>query len=184
MSKWPPDWWQHAVSKTSSIYTWWVIRVVARAGRAVRCLREIALRHLGFTAWVLAILLALYTPMVASLTMRVQADEVVEKIQTSSVTGDVVSVSPSLLSIENARTGSAVEETLIPVDSEVKLEGPKMLVQLVPGDRVRVDYEQTYRDGENGTRVILKTRATRIALLRSATGEGSLRSSDDGALPP
>lgn len=102
-----------------------------------------------------------------------------EHVEERTVTGDVVSVGRSFISVETAKTKTSAEEMMFWLDKGVRVEGPKQLSQLQPGDRVSVQYLQTYRVDDAGERVILKTVATKVALLRSAAGEGALRSADD-----
>ena len=101
-----------------------------------------------------------------------------EKVEEKTLTGDIVSVNSRQISVEYAKTATQAEEMLFSLDKDVDVEGPKTLKQLVAGDRVQVLYRQTYREDEKGQRVILKTLAKDITLLRSATAEGALRSED------
>lgn len=105
------------------------------------------------------------------------------KVEEGTITGDIVTATKRAVSVEYARTGTASEEMLLPLDDTIKVEGPKTLAQLKPGDRVSVQYRQTYRDGKDGKRTILKTVAVKIVLLRSALPEGSLRTEEAVATP-
>ena len=101
-----------------------------------------------------------------------------EKIEELTVAGDITNITTSMMTLETARTQNASEEMLLPLDKHVRIEGPKSLAQLQTGDRVSVQYRRTYRNDNDRGKVILKTLATKIMLLRSALPEGTLRSED------
>lgn len=106
-----------------------------------------------------------------------------EKVEELSATGEIVAVTKQFLSIELARTSVSAQEMAFTLDEQVRVEGPKALAQLTPGDRVSVEYRRTSGEGPAGEPVIRKTVATRIVLLRSALPEGTLRSEDSAAGP-
>jgi len=105
-------------------------------------------------------------------------DQPEEKVEEKEVTGDVVTVTKYAISVEFAKTPTASEEILLPFDAKTSVEGPRKIAELKFGDRVKVTYQQTSREDDQGHPVILKTVATQVALLRSATSESALRSTD------
>ena len=118
--------------------------------------------------------------MMAVVSRPAHASEAEEKLYEATVSGEIVSTNRQALSVEYAKTNSTSEEMLLPVDDKVEVSGPKSLAELKPGDRVSVSYRQTYREDKDGQRIVLKTMATKISLLRSATGKGVLLSTDEG----
>jgi hypothetical protein len=100
------------------------------------------------------------------------------KVISKEVTGEVVYVGKRAISVEFDRTADGSMEMLIPIDGNTMAKHLQTLAQLKRGDRVRVLYQQTYKEDEQGERVILKTVATTVALVRRAVPEGTLRSED------
>jgi hypothetical protein len=111
------------------------------------------------------------------------ASEPEEQIEDRTIAGEIAAVNKRFLSVEFSRTKTAAEEMAFSLDEKVTVEGAKKLGQLQPGDRVSVQYRQTYREGDEGQRVILKTVARKIVLLRTATPEGTLTSSEEVRTP-
>lgn len=95
-----------------------------------------------------------------------------EKLAYKEATGTVVHVGKQAISVEYLVTKEGSYEMLLPVGQETKLKHVRSFDELKRGDTVRVKYEQVYREGEKGERVILKTTATEIALVRSAPRGG------------
>lgn len=105
-----------------------------------------------------------------------QPDDVT--VQSKDITGEVVYVSRRSLSIEYKRSGGSLYEMLIPVDADTKVERVSSLAELKRGDRVRVHFNQLVKAAAEGEEPrIVKTVATKVALVREASPEGTLRSS-------
>lgn len=142
-------------------------------------LRGSALRRCGFWARIsaLVLMIALGGGSAAraaegTSTAETKSDEQVEQ---KTVTGEVMGATKRAISVEFSRTPTESTEMLLPVDGKTAVERLKSLADLRRGDRVSVEYQQTYREDEHGERIILRTIATRVALLRSASNEGALR---------
>src|SRR3990167_7492979 len=72
-----------------------------------------------------------------------------ERTSNREIAGEGVATTSRTLSPETSRTGGHIEEMLIPVDpSIVKFERVKSLADLQRGDRVRVQYQLTYREND------------------------------------
>lgn len=91
-----------------------------------------------------------------------------EQLAYNEVKGEVTNVGKRALSVEFSRTKNSSSEMLLPIGEATKLIRLKSLDELKAGDTVQVRYTQTYREDEKGKRIVLKTTATEIALLRSA----------------
>ena len=94
---------------------------------------------------------------------------------TQEVTGTVVAMTKQSISVEYAKTDASYE-LLLPFGNNLQLEHLKSLSELKQGDTVSVQYQQTYKDHDKGEREILKTVATRLTLVRSATPQAALNS--------
>ena len=91
-----------------------------------------------------------------------------EKLAYKEVTGTVVHVGKRAISVEYAVTKDGSYEMILPFDADLKLARLRSLSELKAGDTVKVGYQQTYLDGDDGKPVVLKTVATMITLLRTA----------------
>ncbi len=101
-----------------------------------------------------------------------------EKIEQKAVVGELVHMGKRAMSVEFAQSEAGTSEILLPINDRTKVERVRTLGDLKPGDRIEVQYEQTYKDGEGGIQIILRTMATRVTLLRSAAKQGNLRSAN------
>jgi hypothetical protein len=90
------------------------------------------------------------------------------KTETKQVTGQLVMVRKNKISVEYATKEDGSYEMLLPITSDVRFKHVRGLEQLQPGDTVTVEFEQTYRDPEDGERVILNTVAKEIQLVKHA----------------
>ena len=106
--------------------------------------------------------------------------ELEERLEHKKVTGELVTVTKQAISVEYSRTAKASYEMLLPITQDTKLVKVRSLDELQPGDTVKVQYEQTYREGEDGERIVLKTVATEIALVRQAPKQ-ALISKEEGS---
>jgi hypothetical protein len=150
-------------------WNWPVIAVSSTAASAPATLR---LTRLGFfvaTALSLAI-----GPVWAG------AEPEATTVMTKAVTGQVVWIGKRAISVETGRTATESQEMLIPIDGTTKVDRLTSLSELKPGDTVRVECQQTYKQLEDGSESLAATVATKIALLRSATGT-ALRSTGEGS---
>lgn len=91
-----------------------------------------------------------------------------EKVEVKELSGRIVAITKRSMSIEFDRPVNGADEALMPIDAKTKVERVKSLAELQRGDTIRVQYEQTYREDDKGERIILKTIARKIALIRSA----------------
>ena len=94
-----------------------------------------------------------------------------EKLERKSVTGQVTYVGKRALSVEYQNTAEGLYEMLLPFSESMRLAHLRSLSELKQGDTVRVQYEQTYREGEKSERVILKTIVKEIALIKRASAQ-------------
>ena len=99
------------------------------------------------------------------------------KTATASITGELSSVSSGVIAVTYKQAAGHDFEMLLPVDKATRFEHARSLKEFVPGDTVQVQYEQTYTDGRHGERVILKTLATSVALVKHGTQQ-ALRSTE------
>ena len=104
-----------------------------------------------------------------------------ERVVRKEISGEVVATTKRTLSLEIGRTANSSEEMLFPVDpATVKLERIISLADLQRGDRVQVQYHQTFRETDEGEYRLVGTLATKISLLSRATGGQMLRSVQEG----
>lgn len=154
-------------------WAWWSwvspVTVTVVTSPAPRRLRERSLRRCVFWGLLLAIASSIWAAQ-----LRADVDAPEEKVESKEVTGEVASVSASAISIEYSKTKQGSYEMLLPVGKETRLERLKSLVELKARDTVRVRYEQTYKEDDKGERIVLKTLATQISLVRPAPEEGAL----------
>ena len=134
--------------------------------------------HLRFAVCGLVLALGLS----GSLAWAEQAKKDQEKVVSKEVTGQVIWVGKRAISVEYDRTQESTYEMLLPVSSETKVERVKSLSELKRGDTVSVKYKQRSKKGEDGQDVILATVATKVALVRQASPEGTLRSKSETSL--
>jgi len=90
------------------------------------------------------------------------------KVELKEMTGQVMTVHKRYISVEFSKTKRESLEALLPIDDKTQFERVKHLGELKRGDTVKVSYWQTYREDEEGGRIVLKTVASSIALVRSA----------------
>ena len=83
------------------------------------------------------------------------------------VEGQVVYVSKRSISVEYEEK-KQMQEMLLPLGAELKVEGVASLLELKRGDRVKVGVEQTYREVPDGEPSLLKTEALVIILVQRA----------------
>ena len=81
------------------------------------------------------------------------------------VEGQVVQISKRSISVEFESTGSVSNEMLLPLGSQVTVEGAAKLSDLKQGDRVKVGIEQTFQDVPGSDPVLVKTEALAIVLV-------------------
>ncbi len=95
-----------------------------------------------------------------------------DKVETKTAIGKVVAVTKRAMSVECAVTPNQTVELLLPFADQIQVQSFKSLSELKPGDTVRVQFEQTSREGatEKDERVVLKTLVKQIALLERASG--------------
>lgn len=91
-----------------------------------------------------------------------------EKVAANEVKGRVVTITKRAISVEYDSKEQASYEMLLPLAKDIRLSHLQDLSELKQGDTVRVKYEQTYTENDKGERMILKTLATDLTLLRSA----------------
>ena len=97
------------------------------------------------------------------------------------VTGEIVTVGKRAISVEFAHTADSSEEMLLPINKETKVERLRSLSELKRGDMVKVSYAQVYTEtDEQGQPIVLKTVATKVALLKNAPSGGMVRNEDEG----
>lgn len=113
-------------------------------------------------------LVAIFPVFLSAPLAQAELSETDEKVAYDVVTGTVGSVSKQAISVEYSRTKTGSYEMLLPLTEETRLEHLKSLDELKTGDTIRARYQQTYREGDKGERIILKTAATEIALIRRA----------------
>ena len=111
-----------------------------------------------------SIFIPILIPVVAE--EKVKSDE---KIQSKQVTGELVAVSKQGISVEYSSTPQESYEIFLPITHQTRLKQMKTFSDLQVGDKVMVDYEQTYQENKKGERIILKTVATRISLVKKST---------------
>lgn len=90
------------------------------------------------------------------------------KTERRIVEGYVSTVTKRAISVEYETKGSESYEMMLPLATQVKVEGVKALADLKRGDQVKVGIEQTYRQNEKGERIVLKTEALVVALVQKA----------------
>ena len=105
-----------------------------------------------------------------------------EKIVQKELTGQVVWIGKHAISVEYDRDATSSYEMLLPVTGDLELERLKNLSELKRGDTIHVDYRQTVKQGEDGQEMVVKTVATKVALMRQASPEGTLRSKNETTL--
>ena len=106
-----------------------------------------------------------------------------ETVVSKEVTGEVGYVGKRAISVEFARTADAIEEMLLPVNAETKVELLRSLGELKRGDTVRVQYDQTLQEREGGQQAAIKTVATKVTLVRRAPPPGTLQSKSETTTP-
>ncbi len=189
--QWPPDWWHHVSN--------FGFRPPApcSAGRAgivdfglsIRNLRvelcvipirkpENRLRLIGrgrrarfFLAAVMTVLAVGSVTCAAAVSPDAVEQGKDEKIEPGSVTGELVMVKPTVISVEYSRKAHESNEMLLPLGNHTRFEYVKDLSELKRGDTVTVHYDRAYRDGPKaGERTLVKTVATTITLVKHASG--------------
>ena len=106
-----------------------------------------------------------------------------DRIVHQEISGEVVATTSRTLSLEIGRTATTSEEMLLPVDpATVELDRITSFADLQRGDRVHVQYRQTFQDTDGGESRLVGTVATKISLLDRAIGGQRLRSVEGGGL--
>jgi hypothetical protein len=106
-----------------------------------------------------------------------------ERVVTQQVEGSVTAYTSRTLSLETKRSdsGGHIEEMLVPVDPAVtRFDRVASIHDLERGDRVRVQYRQSYRRDERNDWVLTGVTATKITFLNHAIGGPNLRGASDG----
>jgi len=93
------------------------------------------------------------------------------KIDKKIVTGTILAIRQDRINVEYDKKDGVVYEMILPLADMVQYSHVRSLSDLNAGDEVKVKYEQTYEDQENGERKILKTEAIQITLVKRATVE-------------
>ena len=106
-----------------------------------------------------------------------------EKVAYEEVEGRVVSVTKQAVSVEYAKKDQASYEMLLPFTQDIRLSHLRSLSELKPGDTVTVKYAQTYKETDQGEKVILSTVATNLALMRRAPTSALLRGAENVSRP-
>lgn len=108
-------------------------------------------------------------------------DKAEERVVKQEIVGEVVATTKRSLSLETGRTANTIEEILLPVDPAVTtFERVTSVTDLQRGDRVRVEYRQTFHEtGEDEDEErLVATVATKISLVGHAIGGQALRSTE------
>lgn len=169
---------QYAIPLVSSDAKWWSWVVFSYRPAPLAAVRNLGLiRNPRFrVSWVPLTILAVSLLADAA---RAEMSEPQEHLVSKTVTGTVVWAGKRAISVEFARTASKSEEMLIPIDDKTKVDRLlKSVSELKPGDTVRVGYQQTYKERDDGSEFLAATVATNISLVRSDAPEGTLRSSE------
>ena len=98
-----------------------------------------------------------------------------ETVKVGTLTGTVSSVGKNFINVEYTKSKGNAYERFLPLSDKVRLENFQSLNELRFGDKVRVQYQETYKEDKDGKKVVLKTVATDIALLKESQQQ-SLRS--------
>ena len=106
-----------------------------------------------------------------------------EQVAYEEVKGRVVSVTTQAVSVEYATKDQASYEMLLPFTQNVRLSHLRSLSELKPGDTVTVKYARTYKENDQGEKVILSTVATNLALMRRAPTSALLRGAENVSRP-
>ena len=127
------------------------------------------------------LLVLVFSAAAPALPVRAEMPAEEEGIQEAKeVTGKVIYVRKNSISVEFDRHDGGSYERLIPVDEDVHFISPlKGMADIQRGDTVRVSYNQTHSENEHGERVVLKTVATQIALMKPAA-QNALSSEGEG----
>jgi len=86
------------------------------------------------------------------------------------VEGRVMHAGKRSISVELEATADASTEMLLPLAGNVEIRGVKSVAELKYGDHVKVGIEQSFRTGDDGKPVLVKTEALVIVLLKAAEG--------------
>ena len=95
-----------------------------------------------------------------------------ETVKVGTLTGTVSSVGKNFINVEYTKSKGNAYERFLPLSDKVRLENFQSLNELRFGDKVRVQYQETYKEDKNGKKVVLKTVATDIALLKESQQQG------------
>ena len=90
------------------------------------------------------------------------------KVVRKVVEGKVVHVSKRAISVEYEVTDQGSYEMLLPLAGSLEVRGAASVADLKYGDQVKVGIEQSYRTGDDGQPVLVKTEALVIVLLARA----------------
>ena len=103
-----------------------------------------------------------------------------QKMKAGELTGTVSSVGKNFINVEYSKNKGNSKEMFLPLSNNVQLENFQNLNQLKFGDKVHVQYQQTYKEEKDGEKIILKTVVTGISLLPKPRDMG-LHSAEQGA---
>lgn len=165
-------WWLHLRQAVVQAWPWYGLMRARVPVRVSVTRRNLGLAHdprfLAHRASILSVSALAAVCCVASgaAAAMKHADEQVER---KTVTGQVVSITPGMISIEYARTETASKEILIPLDEETQLSHLRGLEDIREGDRVAVEHRETHTENDEGKWLNFKRVATKISLVRRAT---------------
>jgi len=106
-------------------------------------------------------------------------EEAKETTKLEKVQGEVVLLTPEMISIEFGKKDYTIKEILIPLDQETQFTHLKDLEDIQEGDTVRVNYKEVYTRDKSGKRTNFKRVAVDIALVRRAKAKDALTSVGD-----
>ena len=93
-------------------------------------------------------------------------------VKVGTLTGSVSSVGKNFINVEYTKSKGNAYERFLPLSDKVRLENFQSLNELRFGDKVRVQYQETYKEDKDGKKVVLKTVATDITLLKESQQQG------------
>ncbi|MFC1624036.1 hypothetical protein ACFL28_01775 [Candidatus Omnitrophota bacterium] len=97
----------------------------------------------------------------------------------AQVQGEVVLLTPELISIEFGKEENTIKEILIPLDEETEFTHLLGLDDIQERDTVRVIYKETYKRGSGGKRIDFKRVAVDISLVKRASAGDTLVSVEE-----
>ena len=114
--------------------------------------------------FLLALLLSLMVPAVEG-----AVSEQPEQLEMKEVTGALVYKTGQVLTLEYSKSPKGSYEVVLPMGKDVRLERLRDLAELQTGDILRVRYREVSKPGKTGEKVIVRTEATNVSLVRKAT---------------